>query len=422
MYNANTGVGANGLQVKVASSSSSTMAFEVGQNGTINGTSVPLFNVLANGNVGVKTNSPSAPLVVQGVTGTGALKLIAPSVAAGDNWWLGFGHGTTSTDANDRARIGVDMAGGGSGRLFFTTGSTGVQTRAMFIDESQRVGIGTSAPTGQLEVATNNGLSLVVRRGGPSSQTPANLILQKTWGADANTNTAVPNGELVGRIVFSAANGSSYPTNGTDIVGYAAGTQSVSNNGGGIIFRTVPQNSSNAALERMRIDENGRVGIATVTPNTSSILDITGTDRGVLIPRMTSAQRTLITNPADALLVYDTDVKMFYYYNSATSSWTPINVGTIKSVTASYTLLLSDNGRVLDVNSASAVTITVPNTLPVGFQVSITQAGAGQVTISGGTGMTVNNRYSATKTSGQWAKAGLEVRASGSAVLSGDVQ
>jgi hypothetical protein len=107
---------------------------------------------LANGNVGINNTAPSAPLVVQGVTGTGALKLIAPSVASGDNWWLGFGHGTTSTDANDRARIGVDVVAGGAGRLFFTTGPTGTQTRAMFIDESQRVGIGTSIPNSRLDV------------------------------------------------------------------------------------------------------------------------------------------------------------------------------------------------------------------------------------------------------------------------------
>lgn len=111
---------------------------------------------LGNGYVGIGTVEPSAPLVVQGVSGKGSLKLIAPSVAgAGDNWWLGFGHGTTSTDANDRARIGVDIAAGGAGRLFFTTGLTGTQTRAMFIDENQRVGIGTSSPATTLHMNSN---------------------------------------------------------------------------------------------------------------------------------------------------------------------------------------------------------------------------------------------------------------------------
>lgn len=109
------------------------------------------------GNVGIGNTTPSAPLVVQGKTsGAGVLKLAAPTVAAaGDNWWMGFNNGTVSTDATDRARIGVDIVAGGSGRLFFTTGAPAAQTRAMFIDESQRVGIGTSTPTAKLDVVSS---------------------------------------------------------------------------------------------------------------------------------------------------------------------------------------------------------------------------------------------------------------------------
>lgn len=120
--------------------------------------STPVMTWHANGNVGIGTSTPSAPLVAQGVFGNGVLKLIAPSGTGGFTWWMGFGHGTASTDANDRARVGVDIAGGGAGRLFLTTGAPGAQTRAMFVDENQRVGIGTSTPTSRLEVngaATN---------------------------------------------------------------------------------------------------------------------------------------------------------------------------------------------------------------------------------------------------------------------------
>jgi hypothetical protein len=36
---------------------------------------------------------------------------------------------------------------------------------------------------------------------------------------------------------------------------------------------------------------------------------------------MTTGQRTSIVTPADGLIVYDTDLKSFYHYNSTTVSW-----------------------------------------------------------------------------------------------------
>ena len=68
-----------------------------------------------------------------------------------------------------------------------------------------------------------------------------------------------------------------------------------------------------------------QVGIGTTTPNASAILDMTSISQGVLTPRLTSIQRNGIVAPADGLLVYDTDIKSFYHYNFATSTWIKIN-------------------------------------------------------------------------------------------------
>lgn len=64
-----------------------------------------------------------------------------------------------------------------------------------------------------------------------------------------------------------------------------------------------------------------QVGIGTVTPDASSILDISSTSQGLLTPRMTTTQRTAILTPADGLIVYDTELKSFYHYNSTAISW-----------------------------------------------------------------------------------------------------
>ncbi len=70
-----------------------------------------------------------------------------------------------------------------------------------------------------------------------------------------------------------------------------------------------------------------RTGIGTSNPNISAALDITSTDKGLLIPRMTQLQRDAITSPAASLLIYQTDnTPGFYYHNG--SSWTSISVNT----------------------------------------------------------------------------------------------
>lgn len=56
------------------------------------------------------------------------------------------------------------------------------------------------------------------------------------------------------------------------------------------------------------------VGMGTTTPDPSAILDLTSKDKGLLVPRMTTVERTtLILSPANALLVYDTDLNCFFY-------------------------------------------------------------------------------------------------------------
>ena len=58
------------------------------------------------------------------------------------------------------------------------------------------------------------------------------------------------------------------------------------------------------------------------TADASAILDVKSTTKGVLVPRVTTAQRGAIVSPANGLLVYDTDVKSFWYYNGTV--WTNI--------------------------------------------------------------------------------------------------
>jgi hypothetical protein len=51
----------------------------------------------------------------------------------------------------------------------------------------------------------------------------------------------------------------------------------------------------------------GKIGIGTATPGTSSILDISSTTKGVVLPRMTQAQRNAIATPVAGMVIYQID-------------------------------------------------------------------------------------------------------------------
>ena len=121
---------------------------------------------------------------------------------------------------------------------------------------------------------------------------------------------------------------------------------------------------------------HAQIGIGTVTPNVSSVLDITSTTKGLLAPRMTTAERIAIVTPAESLLVYDTTVKAFYYYNLTTTSWVKIanegsalrnNYKLVKSVTdLAPELLAGGNTRyLLTTNTLYEINGTIALDFPI---------------------------------------------------------
>ena len=85
-----------------------------------------------------------------------------------------------------------------------------------------------------------------------------------------------------------------------------------------------------------------------------------------------------------------------------------------------YTIVASDNGKVVSLDNGSAITVTINTGLGDGFNCLLVQKGAGQVTISAGGGVTIVNRSSETKTAGQYAIVSVINIGSEAYVLSGD--
>jgi len=61
------------------------------------------------------------------------------------------------------------------------------------------------------------------------------------------------------------------------------------------------------------------------TPNSSAILDIKSITKGLLIPRMTSLQRTAISSPANGLMVFDITTNSLWFYNG--TAWNVLSAG-----------------------------------------------------------------------------------------------
>lgn len=88
-----------------------------------------------------------------------------------------------------------------------------------------------------------------------------------------------------------------------------------------------------------------------------------------------------------------------------------LEVVTESAKTESYTLVLTDNLKLVTVTTAEASTLTVPPNssvaFPIGATIAVCQGGAGKVTITEGEGVTINSKDAALALTGQWATCSL---------------
>ncbi|MCX6167350.1 MAG: hypothetical protein NT021_05125 [Sphingobacteriales bacterium] len=206
----------------------------------------------------------------------------------------------------------------------------------------------------------------------------------------------------------------------------------------------------------MAMQLHAQTGIGTTTPDASAKLEIFSTDKGLLIPRMTLAQRTAITSPANGLLVYQTDGVIGVYVNSGTSAspaWLRVNTnwtrtgndiayttgnisttGTltggnsstssisgfaanVATISANYSITAADNGKVIQSTGGTAISVAIPTGLPTGFNCTVVQMGAGQITFTG----TYLNRTGFNKSASQYSVVSILHLGSNSIIVTGEM-
>jgi len=144
------------------------------------------------------------------------------------------------------------------------------------------------------------------------------------------------------------------------------------------------------------------IGIGTNTPDASAMLDVSSTNKGLLPPRMTTAQRNAIASPAKGLLVYDTGLNALYHYNGTvwaavggvTSPFSLPYTGTISTPSVAFSVSNTGGGEAIAATKSGATNAAVhgraEGSLGIGVKGTITQPTGYGVYGTNPTGTAVN--------------------------------
>jgi hypothetical protein len=145
-----------------------------------------------------------------------------------------------------------------------------------------------------------------------------------------------------------------------------------------------------------------------------------------------TARNAAITSPSNGIVVFIRQndngdvINQVQYYDSG--FWIPAMLTFIDEKTASYTLTLPDNGKLIKVNSTSNLEITIPAqasaAFPIGSRLEVMRYGTGEVSIvaASGSGVTIRSKNNNKKISVQYSGAMLTKIGSDEWHLIGDLK
>ena len=207
--------------------------------------------------------------------------------------------------------IGVSISGAATTNTALKLSATGAGTNYGIVSTNGDNGFGTTTPEGILHTADATATNILQR--GVNDATGTNLDIRKsrgTVGSEANVVTA----DNIGTISFKPYYGD-FDNTAASITVEVEGTLASNATPGRLIFGTT-EDGMNTTTEAMRIDSTQAVGIGT-DPSTSTILHLHSFTKGFLPPVMSTAQKNLISTPAEGLVLYDSTLSKLCVYTGA---------------------------------------------------------------------------------------------------------
>ncbi|NDE90620.1 MAG: hypothetical protein EB059_05720 [Alphaproteobacteria bacterium] len=262
------------------------------------GSQAEAMRIATNGFVGIGTSGPSAPLDIQTNNTAGALV---------ENQRFSF------SDTNYYSSIKTSTGGlVGQNQIGFFITEGGVQTNPLLLADNLNTITGTTYINGSVGVgtATPAATALLDISSTTKGFLPPRLT---TTERDAISSPAT------GLTIYNTTTAAMQSYNGSAWGSVAGGAGSVSAAGS----NTQIQFNSSGGLGADSLfnwdNTNKNLAVGTTAPAATALVDMTSTTKGMLPPRMTTAQRNAISSPATGLTVYNTTTGAMETYNG--SAW-----------------------------------------------------------------------------------------------------
>ena len=396
------------------------------------GTTSERMRIDSSGNVGIGTTSPSSAY-------TGANNLVIGGGSAEAGLTI---YSSTTTDGNIYFADGTAAEGAAAYRgyleyshnsNYFRIGVNG--SEAMRIDSSGRLGIGTTSPDKAL-VVSGVGAEIVIN----DTDTTDTPLLRFRESGSTSATIFTDGGNLI--FTYGSTQAARIDSSGNLLVGTTDSTlyNSTSGEGVGLIggdhIEVATSGGSALFLNRMTSDGNiagffkdgGSIGNIGVDNTDNIFLSGNSSHSGLMVgtESIVPYANGNTSHATEDLGASSIRWRNLYLSGDVISDGSVTSNVSINAQTGTtYTTVLADRSKLVTLDNASAVTVTIPPNssvaYPTGTKIDLLAKGAGQVTVAAGSGVTVNSAQSL-KLRAQWSAASAIKLATDTWVLVGDLQ
>ena len=300
------------------------------------------------------------------VVGNGAGATLSTGIL---NTFIGADSGATTTGQNRNVYIGK-----AAGDTMFGNNSVAVGTQALASGSAgadEVVAIGYQA--GLYNQADDNVfVGSQAGKGDATSKLTGNQNV--AIGTDVMYDATTAKRNVV--VGYQAGNGMTTGLNNV-FVGYSAGSLMTGSNN--VVIGQYDGNSGGLDIRT----SSGNIVLADGNNNIRAYFNSSGVPQfaGINYPTSDGSANQVLTTDGSGNLSFSSGMAAPQAINAQTGT--------------TYTTVLSDAGKLVTLSNASAITLTIPPNssvaYAVGTRIDFIQIGAGQVTVAGGTGVTVNS-------------------------------